>query len=261
MATATITSLVEEHTVALDSSMATFKQSLLEIAARWKSLIIDGALGNEGNGKLAGDHVALRATQIRSMLNESGFYQLGDKFREAHDTAKPYADAILEKVLPGTASVLVGNNPMPESTIHELVNFDLNVFEQEIGPGAANAIARQMTLSVIAGAKHSAVLRNIEDQLGSFTTQASSYLDTALSSFDRTVTGKIWEGAGLKHFAYMGPADNSTRAFCRSHVGHTYSLDEIKAMHNGAGRFSDVWIYGGGIRCRHRWVPDSREDV
>lgn len=235
--------------------MTTFQKALTEIAARWKSMIIDGCLGNDAAGKLAGEHIAIRSQQISQMLNQSGFYQLSHKFEEAHSYSESYANNILEKVPPGTAQSTIGDTPMPDSVIRELIHFDTSVFEQEIGPGAANAIARQLTLSVIAGVKRSVILGNVEQQLGSFTNQASSYMDTALASFDRTVTGKIWEHAGLQDFKYLGPNDNSTRPFCRSHVGHTYSLTEIRAMHNGAGRFDDPWVYGGGIRCRHRWVP------
>jgi hypothetical protein len=255
MATATVDSLFEQHTQQLDSSRLTFQKSLQEIAARWKSMIIDGSLGNDVQGKLAGQHIAIRAQQINSMLNQSGFHQLGQQFAEAHSLSRAYADAILEQVLPGTAQKLIGDTPMPDSVIRELINFDVEVFNQEIGPGAANAIARQLTFSVIAGVKRSISLENIEDQLEKFTDQASSFMDTALASFDRTVTGKIWEGAGLCSFRYLGPNDRSTRPFCRSHVGHVYPLIEIKAMHNGAGRFDNPWIYGGGIRCRHRWIP------
>jgi hypothetical protein len=61
---------------------------------------------------------------------------------------------------------------------------------------------------------------------------------------------------------YAGTIMARTRPFCRSHVGHAYSEEYIKALStvDWAGKApGDVLIVRGGYNCRHMWVPVPRD--
>jgi hypothetical protein len=62
---------------------------------------------------------------------------------------------------------------------------------------------------------------------------------------------EVCEQAGIEKFLYDGmPAQ---RPFCKEHLGHVYTLEEIMQMDNGQGL--DVLTSLGGYNCVHFWTP------
>lgn len=89
--------------------------------------------------------------------------------------------------------------------------------------------------------------------------RAKSLVDTAVMACGRAVVvdgvANANEDAGEDLFLlrYVGPDDAKTRPFCRSLIGHVYSLDEIAKLDNG--QTPDVATTCGGVNCRHGWAP------
>lgn len=73
-----------------------------------------------------------------------------------------------------------------------------------------------------------------------------------VSSSNRIARDELRISADLKHGFYFGEIRTSTRAFCRSCVGKTFTLQQIENMANGQGL--DVKIYAGGWNCIHSWL-------
>ncbi|MFA5322922.1 MAG: hypothetical protein WC373_09640, partial [Smithella sp.] len=75
--------------------------------------------------------------------------------------------------------------------------------------------------------------------------------NTAIAQFDSAYMHEVCEQAGIEKFLYDGmPAQ---RPFCKEHLGHVYTLEEIMQMDNGQGL--DVLTSLGGYNCVHFWTP------
>lgn len=84
-------------------------------------------------------------------------------------------------------------------------------------------------------------------------------LNTNVMAFNRTMHFKKAEDLGLDKFLYVGPLDKITRDFCREIVGKVFTKVQILQMDNEQGL--DVFSFGGGFNCRHRWNPLEDTDA
>lgn len=91
----------------------------------------------------------------------------------------------------------------------------------------------------------------LEHELGKAASTSRTIVQTAASAFGRANVFHQASGAGATRFKYSGPG--AERQFCRMHLGHIYTLDELRKLQNGQGL--PVEYYCGGYNCRHRWVP------
>jgi hypothetical protein len=85
-------------------------------------------------------------------------------------------------------------------------------------------------------------------------------LNTAMSTFARTVTAEAAQDAGFELYLYIGADDSVTRDFCGELLSKDppiYTAEEIDSMDNG--QLPDVMTTGGGYNCRHQWSPVSLE--
>lgn len=97
--------------------------------------------------------------------------------------------------------------------------------------------------------------------------QVKTEVETAISTFNRTITVTKAKELGFTLFIYLGPDDDLTRDFCKdvldgvinSHHRDVpiYTLDEIHDMDNQQGL--PAYSAGGGYNCRHQWRPVSEE--
>ncbi|MBN9658639.1 MAG: hypothetical protein J0H49_10710 [Acidobacteria bacterium] len=260
----TLEAIVLEHIHELDSQSAAFREDMTLIARRWRQVIIDDLLGHDFQGKLASEQISLISRKLGDQLVRLGYPELAGEYLLTFVESEAYASALSRVTVPlGHAETIMGSTPLPANLAKQLRDFDYSAFTAEIGPAATRVIAKELALSAIVGKKRSDILETVESHIGSFAENASSYADTALRTFDRVVSMETWDEAGIDRFRYFGPADNRNRPFCSSHVGKTYDLSAIRTMSNGAGRWSDVLRYGGGLRCRHVWAPvvSERSDL
>lgn len=81
--------------------------------------------------------------------------------------------------------------------------------------------------------------------------QAETITQTALAAADRA--GVYEDRDAEQLYRYDGPP--ADRPFCKTHLGKTYTLADLKALDNGQGL--PVELYLGGFNCRHVLTPIS----
>lgn len=81
---------------------------------------------------------------------------------------------------------------------------------------------------------------------------ADTWVNTAISGFDRVAGSTIALDGGVEYFQYIGPNDKIIRKFCEDHIDQIKTWAEWDAMENEQG--SKVTIYCGGYNCRHQLV-------
>lgn len=79
----------------------------------------------------------------------------------------------------------------------------------------------------------------------------------ALIGYSRAVIDESAAQRGYRHFQYIGPNDAANRPFCDRLVGEVLTREEIDALDNG--QIPNVFLTGGGYRCRHHWRPVKAE--
>jgi hypothetical protein len=97
------------------------------------------------------------------------------------------------------------------------------------------------------------LLTELQGKLGSSLAEVLNLVDTAVMGLDReTVTGQAVE-SGYEWFLFDGPLDGLTRPWCDERVGFLFHVSEMDEVPNDTGP-QPPSRYGGGWRCRHRWV-------
>lgn len=133
----------------------------------------------------------------------------------------------------------------------------------------------ELTRQVITGAEIN-IDNFIETETPRVVRNLITELDTAVLSFNRSVTVGKAEELGLEYYVYFGPNDKVTRPFCDYLLGDSarlpakvnvpvqrdsrvYTKDEIARMDNGQGL--DPLTFCGGWNCRHQWRPISESEA
>jgi hypothetical protein len=77
--------------------------------------------------------------------------------------------------------------------------------------------------------------------------------------FDGVFTLHRARQAGLKRFKYSGTLIANSRDFCKTHVGRTYTEEEIRRIWStqswSGKRAGDPFVVRGGEKCRHFFIP------
>lgn len=143
------------------------------------------------------------------------------------------------------------------TTLEALIRFRVEDIENKV----TETIGRLRPIileNIITGTRPDtkALKDRVDGQLANYT---ATEVNTALISFNRTVTAVAAEELGIKRFLYIGPIDKVTRKFCRDvltdRTPPIYTIDEIAGMDNGQAL--DPLSFGGGYNCRHTWQPVS----
>ena len=79
-------------------------------------------------------------------------------------------------------------------------------------------------------------------------------IETRLSAFYRQAGNQLAIDAGFKKYRYVGPIIQTSREFCKKHVGEVRTADEWNALGPEQGQIQPVFVYGGGYNCQHRFV-------
>ncbi len=104
---------------------------------------------------------------------------------------------------------------------------------------------------------HSAIKGILHQKMRKPMHQARTIANTATAAFQTASSMQMDAEAGVTRWRYEGPPGE--REFCKSRVGKSYSMRDIKGMDNGQGL--DAYLYRGGWNCRHMWVPVAINDV
>jgi hypothetical protein len=186
----------------------------------------------------------------RAQLNIMGWDKVATKFIGSYNEV----ELLGKQVLGALGRDLILKLPQRADTIENLKALDLDQFDA-YGNQAIRALSKEVALNTIVGKPRSAVIKSMTQIMDGNVEAATQYADTSIRLFDRTVNGQLYEEAGIDTYCYFGPKDKVTRPFCLAHVGKIYTRADIKKMNNGSAKFGNVWLYGGGPRCRHTWQP------
>jgi SPP1 gp7 family putative phage head morphogenesis protein len=245
-----ITSLYSAHISEMDAAVTGFEQGLAGIGRKLTNALIDIAGDNAWQSQSLARQITWIQSQLRGQLNVLGYDDLSARFVNTYDEAELFGRQILQTIGKPDAMLI----PMRTDTVANLKRFDLSAFSER-GNDMIRVLSRELTFNTLAGKKRSDVIESLKSAMDGQTSQATTFADTALRSFDRFVNTELWTSAGIKNYKYFGPSDNRTRPFCAARVGKVYTLAEIKKWNNGSDRFSNVMSFMGGPRCRHVLVP------
>ena len=201
--------------------------------------------------------IALNSNQvIRDAFVEAGFPQsitnLLDKYDDILDVVQ---DEYRLQRLP------IEFKDADITAITAIKEVDFRQFAQA-GDVLSDTLSKRITEAVFMGQTRDQLAASVasalqgapgaESQLVNF---SKTYANTALHGFDQAVTAQKAEEAEIDQFVYLGPSDALTRDFCSQYVGEVLSRKEIEQLSNGQGL--DVFTFGGGYNCRHKWAPVS----
>lgn len=107
-------------------------------------------------------------------------------------------------------------------------------------------------------------IKNIRERISGVNTTSSLRDLTAKSvqntvmKFDGAYTAGKAKRAGVQRWRYDGGTVAETREWCLSHLGETYTEEEIYSMWDSSWSGKepgDPFIVRGGYNCRHFWTP------
>lgn len=237
----------------IDRDLDWFTSALRSLADAWKAEIL-AILADLPSPQAAARvaYIGELQTELRRQLNALGFERLAEEFANRLDGAREQAlDTLMALNVPSARLA-----PLDEGALAALrqIHWDTLV---RAGEDAAAEVGRGVILNAVAGRSRAAIYRSVAETLDAkLVRYAGTYADTALVSYDRTVSWQTWRSAGIERFLYRGPKDIKTRPFCEDRVGKRFSVEEIDKMDNGT-RLMPVSIYGGGWNCRHVWTPEA----
>lgn len=177
-----------------------------------------------------------------------GYADSVDEFIEQSDNISKAAQATANIVDPNrtlTQIELDIIDTAKRAAVESMFNF---LILPKLNKGVKEALL-SMTLETPVNQAMSSLAQSLEQAQGRQLTE----INTQISTFGRTVTATIAEGAGLKYFLYTGPQDGLTRKFCSPLVNKVVSEKQMNQLDNGQGL--SVKTAGGGYNCRHSWSP------
>ena len=88
---------------------------------------------------------------------------------------------------------------------------------------------------------------------------ATQMVHDSLMQFDASMNVAAGQEIGAERWKYFGSVIRDSREWCKSHVGQTYTEEEIRILwssNSWSGKASgDAFIVRGGYNCRHHWRP------
>ncbi|MBW2122947.1 MAG: hypothetical protein JRH07_14060 [Deltaproteobacteria bacterium] len=123
---------------------------------------------------------------------------------------------------------------------------------------AAEEISQLLRRAILGGGDVADLLTSISEKLGTKRHQAMTLIVTSLQAFNRTLTMRHAEEAGVEWFVYLGPQDSITREWCSHWVGRRGTKEDFEATASRWGHQKQptpVITWGGGWNCRHEFVP------
>lgn len=242
--------LFNKNDQAMTSSVEGLKSALEEIGNELV-LAVDALQFSTGwRQQSLMQQIVIIQRNARAQLNVMGWESAAAKFVNSFDEV----ELLGKQVLGALGRDLILKIPQRADTVENLKALDLSAFD-DYGNIAIRQLSKEVALNTLIGKPRTAVIKSMTKIMDGNVEAATQYADTSIRLFDRTVNGQLYEEAGIDTYAYFGPKDKVTRPFCLEHVGKIYTLAEIKKMNNGSAKFGNVWLYGGGPRCRHSFQP------
>jgi len=192
---------------------------------------------------------ALVREQLNQIMVDSGYQANINKMFD-----KGYQDLLAQNVEFYNQRLSASLRYTPESLdkLNLIKQLDLEKFES-LGESQVRELERVIInaqFGSISSGDLTAQLKSTLDE--GMSRYADTWVNTAISGFDRVAGSTIALDGGVEYFEYIGPDDKLTRPFCEEHLGQVKKWEEWDAMVNDQG--SKVTVYCGGARCRHQLV-------
>jgi hypothetical protein len=207
-------------------------------------------------GKLPVDEVFKEITEIDlgviNQLKKITFAQFEDLGNEFVGTL---SDEIYQSTLVGTPVEKVIENV--RGKINGIYQSSNNTEAQELVDFIANN--PEQTAEVTTALSRLQTIYG-RDRLGNnLRRYATQIVQDSIMGFDGQFAKYRADQIGLDHFTYTGTTIRDSRDFCKSHVGKTYSREQIEniwSSQSWSGKASgDPFVVRGGYNCRHHWQP------
>ncbi len=255
-----------QHDKYIDSLLADFERELNGIVAgamartqaklQGTLSITDGTID-----RTAGNVRALRQLDriILQEMDKGGFQQVLDELVAQFPGQLPYFQQVLETL---SASM---KTPLPPV---EFGPRDLQVFGAQAAvardgiEAAMESIAARVKNRVmlsIGGSSFSDLVTTLAESVQRGLPEVVGLAETATSTYYRVIADRGYqiieaEAPNFLRYRFYGPFDAVTRPFCRHllEVDKAWTRPQIDEMDNG--QIPNVFISGGGWRCRHQWL-------
>lgn len=263
---ADLADIQRQHDRYIDSLIANFQRELDSIVAGAMARTqarLQGVLGvtNGRVDRTAGNSRALRALDriIREELDRGGFQYLLDELVVQFPGQLPYFKEVLDTL---SASM---DTPLPP------VDFgprDLQVLGAQaavardgleaVMEGLAARVKNRVMLSV-GGSSFSELVTTLAESMTRGLPEVVGLAETATSTYYRVIADRGYqvieaESPGRLKYKFYGPYDSLTRPFCKRLLSSGKSYTRVEIDHMSNGQIPNVFISGGGWRCRHQWV-------
>jgi len=239
-------------------ALAVFEAGLKKTVAAMRSRVIEILSAGELTPKVAAQAQSLLQLQaeLQKQLNSEGYPELVKELTGSFDQSVENAIATVKALkLPDERLA-----PLDRNALKQLKNIDYD-YLSGLGTEAVKSVGQAVIQNALLGTARAPLIDKIAATLDlKLKNYAATYADTALVVYDRTVSMKIWQTAGIKNFTYRGPKDIKNRPFCLAKIDKLYTLKDIHAMDAELKQLSKTPLlpalrYGGGWNCRHVWMP------
>jgi len=255
-----------QHDRYIDSLIANFERELDAIVAgamaRTQARLQDTLSVTDGAiDRTAGNSRALRQLDriILQEMDRGGFQQALDELVVQFPGQLPFFQQVLDTL---SASM---DTPLPPI---DWGPRDIQVFGAQaavardgieaVMESIAGRVKNRVILS-IGGSKFADLVTTLAESVQRGLPEVAGLAETATSTYYRVIADRGYqmieaETPGKLKYRYYGPFDSLTRPFCQRLLrgGKSYTRAQIDQMSNG--QIPNVFISGGGWRCRHQWV-------
>lgn len=256
----------------IDGATSAFLKDLDRALGRLNTRVQSYIVDLEGGARLATsgrnlERAVNAQAQIEEMLLESGYRQTTTQLVAAYDRVAQLTQAGLR-----AGGVDDAFSAVDIRALTALKDLDLSRWAA-VGDDLVRQIQGSMLDAVVGGASirelQIAIEKQLVDEGAAVMGRSKTLANTLTQSFDRAVTNRKAQTAGIDTFVYLGPEDGLTRPFCDALLSGEgnddfnipavdgdppiYSNDEIAGMDNGTGLA--VFQFGGGYNCRHKFRP------
>ena len=180
---------------------------------------------------------------VNEFLKEFGTLKIPDKFKSL---TKIDLDTI-------TALKYQSFSGFEDLANRYLTEISANVYQNAIGGRSFNDMVKDIKAKITG---------EVDVRGRPMSMYAGQIAHDSVMQFDGQFTIYKAKSSGLKSFKYTGTLVETTRDFCRRHVGNTYNEKQIRAIWTGnwKGKSSgDPFTVRGGYRCRHTWLPVDKD--
>jgi hypothetical protein len=268
MATEKLTDIARRANRTIDSALLDFEEELQALVHRASARALarmQRKLEAGAEGRIAGTAADLGTLRLagrifQSEMERAGYPELVEAFVGSFGRLFPFfGETIAALGLPA-----VGFDQADRAAFAAQ---QVNLAESIAGVVRSVAEAAKRRASFAVGGTPVAELAELlAVEYGKTAPQAAGLADTAITVFYRSIADRGFQkveagnGAAVR-YRYYGPDDVLTRRFCDDLLARTdrrgLTREEIDGLDNG--QLPNVFLTGGGYRCRHTWVLDTRE--